>query len=251
MLLEGRNAVVYGGGGGIGAAMARGFARHGARVFLAGRTRARLAVVADEIRAIGGSADIAEVDALDEAAVDRHADAVVAAAGTLDISVNVISIGDVQGTPLAEMTLADFEAPVHNLVRTTFLTTRAAARHMMRQRRGVILIFGGYGDPLPGYHLGGLQVAFGAVESLRANLASELGPAGIRVVTLQTAGVPETIPADFDGAEAITRSIVERTMLGRAAGLEDVGDVAAFAASDLARSITGSAINMTCGAVVG
>jgi NAD(P)-dependent dehydrogenase (short-subunit alcohol dehydrogenase family) len=162
MLLEGRTAVIYGGGGTIGGAVARAFAREGARVFLAGRTQARLEEVANEIRSAGGVAETAGVDALDEEAVDRHADAVVAKAGGIDISFNLISHGDVQGTPLVEMALADFERPVLTAVRTMFLTSRAAARHMIKQGSGVIMAFGGYGDPMPGYHLGGLQVAFQA-----------------------------------------------------------------------------------------
>jgi NAD(P)-dependent dehydrogenase (short-subunit alcohol dehydrogenase family) len=249
--LEGRNAIIYGGGGRIGGAVARAFAREGATVHLAGRTLAPLQAVAGDIRAAGGSAQTAQVDALDAAAVDAHADAVAASAGSIDISFNLISHGDVQGTPLAEMALEDFERPVHTAVRTMFLTATAAARHMIRQGSGVILVFGGDGDPPRGHHLGGLQVAFGAMECLRRSLASELGPHGIRVVTLQTGGVPETIPAGFPRRDAIVDDIVGRTMLGRAATLADVGAVAAFAASDQARTITASAINITCGSVVG
>jgi 3-oxoacyl-[acyl-carrier protein] reductase len=250
VLLEGKNAVIYGGGGSIGGAVARAFAREGAKVHLAGRTLESLEAVAGEIRAGGGAAETALVDALDETAVDEHADAVAAGSGGIDISFNVISHGDVQGTPLAEMSYDDFARPVITAVRTTFLTSKAAARHMIRQRSGVILFFGGYGDPLPGYYLGGLQVAFGAVESFRRNLASELGPHGIRVLTLQTGGVPESLPQDFEGAEDIVRDIEGRTMLGRAATLDDVGNVAAFAASDLARSMTATALNITGGSVV-
>ncbi|MFC0552081.1 SDR family NAD(P)-dependent oxidoreductase [Planotetraspora thailandica] len=249
MLLKGKNAVIYGGGGAIGSAVAHVFAREGARVHLAGRTLERLDAVAGEIRASGGQAETAQVDALDEAAVDAHADAVVARAGSLDISFNLISHGDVQGTPLADMSLEDFERPVLTAVRTMFITSRAAARHMMKQRSGVILMFGGYGDPLP--RLGGLQVAFGALESLRRSLACELGPYGIRAVTLQTGGITEVLPEDFAPRQAIVDDIVGRTMLGRAASLEDVGNVAAFAASDRAQAITASAINITCGSVVG
>src|SRR5438128_2469086 len=208
MLLDGKNAVIYGAGGSIGGAVARAFAREGARVHLAGRTRETLEAVASEIRSSAGTAaaaGTAVVDALDENAVDEHADAIAAAAGSLDISVNLISHGDVQGTPLAEMSVADFERPVVTAVRTMFLTSRAAARHMITQGSGVILAFGGYGDPLPGHYLGGLQVAFGAIESLRRNLACELGPHGIRVVTLQTGGVPESITESFDRREAIVK----------------------------------------------
>ena len=250
MRLENKVALITGGGSGVGAAVARLFAREGAKVYLAGRTLESLEGVAGEFRSAGGLAETAQVDALDETAVDEHADALAASAGGIDISFNVISHGDVQGTPLAEMPLEDFERPVMTAVRTTFLTSRAAARHMIRQGSGVILAFGGYGDPLPDHYLGGLQVAFGAIESLRRNLACELGPHGIRVVTLQTGGVPEPIPESFDRREAITEEIEGRTMLKRAATLDDVGNVAAFAASDQARTITASALNITCGAIV-
>jgi NAD(P)-dependent dehydrogenase (short-subunit alcohol dehydrogenase family) len=248
MLLDGKNAAIYGGGGAIGGAVARAFAREGAQVFLAGRTLASLERVAGAIRADGGRAETATLDGLDEHAVDAHADAIVARAGTLDISFNLIAQGDVQGTPLAEMPLDDVLQPVVTSVRTFFLTARAAARHMRRQRSGVILTFGGYGDPVP--KLGGLQVAFGAVEALRRSLACELGPFGIRVLTIQTGGVPESIPADLDWRADVEAMIVRRTMLGRAASLADVGNVAVFAASDWARAMTATALNITCGAQV-
>lgn len=249
MLLEGKNALIYGGGGSIGGAVARVFAREGARVFLAGRTLATLERVAEEIRSSGGVAETAQVDALDERAVDEHADAVAERAGGIDVSFNLISYGDVQGTPLAEMACEDFERPIFTAVRTQFLTARAAARHMVRQGSGVILTFGGDGgrDPIRDYYSGGFQVALGAIDILRRQLAVELGPYGIRVVTLQSGGVPETITRDW--REAITESIVGSTMLKRAETLEDVGNVAAFVASDLARTVTATAINITCGRV--
>lgn len=97
MLLEGKNALIYGGGGSIGGAVARVFAREGARVFLAGRTLAPLERVAEEIRSSGGVAETAEVDALDERAVDEHADAVAERAGGIDVSFNLISYGTSRG----------------------------------------------------------------------------------------------------------------------------------------------------------
>jgi 3-oxoacyl-[acyl-carrier protein] reductase len=148
------------------------------------------------------------------------------------------------------MPLQDFERPVMTAVRAQFLTSRAAARHMISQGSGVILFFGGYGDPVPDYYIGGFQVALNAIESLRRQLASELGGHGIRAVTLQTGGVPETIPKSFDVREGITEGIVGQTMLKRAATLEDVGNVAAFAASDHARTMTATALNISCGAIV-
>src|SRR5438105_6568733 len=106
-LLEGKAAIIYGGGGGIGGGVARTFAREGATVFLAGRTREPLDAVAQDITAAGGSADVAVVDALDEQAVDDHVKDVVSKTGTVDVSFNLINRGDVQGVPLVDMTKDD------------------------------------------------------------------------------------------------------------------------------------------------
>jgi NAD(P)-dependent dehydrogenase (short-subunit alcohol dehydrogenase family) len=256
MPLENKNAVIYGGGGAIGGAVARIFAREGASVFLAGRTREKLEAVAGDIEAAGGSAEASVLDALDERAVDGYVDAVVQRAGSIDISFNLISYDDLQGTPLAEMELDDFERPVVNAIRTQFLTSRAAARHMIRQGSGVILTFGGEGgrDPIRDYtsggfqvYLGGFQVALGALDVLRRQLAVELGPHGIRVVTLQSGGVPETTREDW--REAITQNFMDTSMLRRVETLDDLGNVAAFAASDLAGTMTATAINITAGRV--
>ena len=137
MLLEDKTAVIYGGAGSIGSAAAAAFAREGARVYLAGRTRETLDQVVERIRKDGGSAQAAVVDALDGDQVDAHADAVAAAAGGIDISLNVIAHCDVQGTPLIDMDLDDFRRPVVNAISTTFLTACAAARHMRKAGRGV------------------------------------------------------------------------------------------------------------------
>jgi len=246
--------VIYGGGGAIGGAVARAFAREGARVFIAGRTRESLEEVAREIRPSEREIETAEVDALDEEAVNGFVDSVAERAGGVDISFNLVSVGDVQGTPLVEMALEDFERPVVNAVRTQILTARAAARHMIPQGSGVILTFGGSGarDPVRHYasggfqvYLGGFQVAMGALEVLRRQLAVELGAHGIRVVTINSGGVPETTSEEW--REAITENFVQTSMLKRVETLEDVGNVAAFAASDLARTITATSINITAG----
>ena len=253
MLLENKNAVIYGGAGSIGGAVARAFAREGARVFLAGRTPATLDAVAEQIRAAGGLAETAEVDALDEHAVDEHADAVAADAGGIDVSFNVITHPHTHGIPLAEMAVDDFVAPVETAARTTFLTARAAARHMIPRRSGVILAFGGPGDrsgPTRDYYLGGTQVAFDAIETIRRQLAVELGPHGVRVITLASGGVPESLPEGFEGREKIVEMIEQQTLLGRAATLEEIGNAAAFAASDWARSMTAAIVNVSCGALI-
>jgi 3-oxoacyl-[acyl-carrier protein] reductase len=248
MLLEHKVAVIYGAGGSIGGAVAQAFAREGANVFLAGRTKAKLNTLAEAIRALGGTAEAAVVDALDQRAVDAYVDKVAEQAGSIDISFNLIGIGDVQ-QPLNEISVEDFLQPITNAMRSHFLTTRAAARHMVKRRSGVILAFGGDGpQTLPG--LGGFKIALDAIEGLRRQWAVELGPHGIRVVTLKTGGVPESISDCFAEKATITASIEQDTLLKRAATLADVGNVAAFVASDQARTITSSAVNISCGALV-
>jgi len=245
LLLEDRNAVIHGGGGAIGGAIARALAREGARVFLTGRTRERLERTGQAIRDAGGAASVCVVDALDERAVEDHATAVAAAGGSIDICFNAISIGDVQGTPMHEMPVEDYMAPVVNAVRSSLITWSAAARRMARG--GVILAFGGEGAPPRGHHLGGLQTAFHAVEAMRRQLAVELGHRGVRVVTLRTGGVPETIE-DPERRERIGAGIAQASLLGRAATLEDVARAAVFAAAFPA--MTGATINVSAGTLL-
>src|SRR6476660_5079017 len=90
MLLENKNAVIYGAGGSVGGAVARAFAREGARVFLTGRNLEDINTLAKEIATAGGTAETAAVDALDEEAVAGHLDTVVDKAEKIDISFNAI-----------------------------------------------------------------------------------------------------------------------------------------------------------------
>jgi NAD(P)-dependent dehydrogenase (short-subunit alcohol dehydrogenase family) len=193
-------------------------------------------------------AETAVVDALDERAVDEYVDKVAEQAGYIDISFNLISYGDIQA-PLTEISVEDFTRPITTAMRTQFLTTRAAARHMIKRGAGVILAFGGDGpQTLPG--LGGFKVALDAIEGLRRQWACELGPYGIRVVTLRTGGIVETIPDDLAGRDEIIAGIQQAALLKWTATLADVGHVAAFVASDQARTMTATEVNISCGALM-
>ncbi len=252
MLLKNKTAIVYGAGGSVGGAIARAFAREGAVVHLTGRTATTLHAVADDITAMGGDAHPSVVDALDEAQVETHAAAVIAQSGRLDVSVNVISDQDVQGTPMVEMSVEDYLRPIEVAVRSKFLTARAAAKRMIPRRSGVIMTFGGTFDwhVTRKFHVGGIGATFDAVEAMRRQLACELGPHGIRVLTLRTGGLPETIPPGYPGYEDLRSWLRNQTLTGQAATLEDVGNLAVFGASDLARTVTGAELNMTVGAVL-
>jgi len=249
MLLENKVAVIYGAGGGIGRAVSAAFAREGAKVYLAGRTLEKLERAAEPIRAEGRAAETAIVDALDPQAVEGFVDTVVEQSGQIDISFNLIGVGDVQ-QPLMQIALDDFLQPITTTMRTQFITSKAAARHMIQCKTGVILAFGGSSVQTTMAGLGGFQISLEALESLRRQWAVELGQYGIRVVTLKTGGIPESIDDGFPEKQAITESIEQVTLLKRAATLEDVGNVAAFVASDLARSITATEVNISAGAIL-
>jgi 3-oxoacyl-[acyl-carrier protein] reductase len=257
MLLESKNAVIFGGGGSIGGAVARTFARQGANVFLAGRTREPLETVASDIEKMGGRAEVAELDALDERAVERHLGELVGSAGSVDISFNAISLRDVQLIPLVEMSREDFMSPIVTGMTTHFVTARVAARHMAARGSGVILTFSASAARahIPGVHVGGFGIACTAIEALTKQLAAELGPSGIRANCLRSEGIPESWEGasteEWSGStDEIEAFLKERSLLGRVTTLADVGNAAAFLASDRAAATTGTVFNLTSGTVV-
>ncbi|MDF3297554.1 SDR family NAD(P)-dependent oxidoreductase [Streptomyces tropicalis] len=254
MLLTDRTAVVYGAGGAIGGAVARAFAREGARVHLAGRTRATLEAVARDIEGAGGQAEPAVVDALDEAAVEKH----VAGIGDIDVSFNLVTRGDVQGAPLTELSVDDFLRPVLNGTRSAFLTARAAGRRMAARGSGVILALNSgsaHGSPM----MGGTGPADAAADALVRNLATELGPSGVRAVGMWAAGVPETLTRDKLAAvdpamaevdlDAVLAGLAGMRMTRRNPTLAEIAATAVFLASDRAAGITGTFVNVTGGMV--
>lgn len=258
-LLEGKNAIIYGAGGGIGGGVARTFAREGATVFLVGRTKATLQKVADEIASIGGRAQVAVVDALDEQAVDKHARSVVDQVGSIDVSFNLITRGDVQGTPLVEMKKDDLLRAVVNGLQSQFITARAAGRRMIEQRSGVILHLNSASAAGAQPGMGSTGPADGATETFMRYLAAELGPHNVRVCGIWTAAVVETLSKEKFAAvagksapepEMVVQMIAGMAALRRAPRLADVAEAAAFLASDRASGITGSMANVTCGLVL-
>jgi len=247
MLLKEKNAIVYGAAGSMGGAVARAFARAGANVFLAGRTLAKLDKVADEIRAEGGVAETAEVDAMDQSSVDAHADEVAKAAGRIDISFNAISIRTVQNIPLVKISLDDFMAPIVDACRTHFVTTTTAARHMTAQGSGVIVLLSSTSALESRHEMGGFNLACACIEALTRSLAGEVGRHGVRVVGLRPNFTPETVPRlTADDVQVL----VKDTLIGRLPRLAEVAESAVYLASDAAGAMTGTVLNLSCGAII-
>ena len=256
-LLAGKRAVIYGAAGAMGSAVARAFAREGAQLFLTGRTLERVQAVATELTQSGASATAAGFDALDRAAVEKHLDEVVRTAGGIDISFNLIGLGGDQGQPLTSMTHEAFAVTIDHAMRTHFLTATAAARRM--QGSGVILALTAQVARKPYVGSGGFGVACAAIEGLWRQLAIELGPGGIRLVTLRSSGSPDapgvaaaiTEHAKAAGVtlEAFEARIAEKTMLKHMPKMADIANAAVLAASDYSSSMTAAVLNCTCGEI--
>lgn len=258
MLLENKCAVIYGAGGAIGGAVADAFAREGARVFLTGRNADNVAAVAERITRSGGSAEVSVVDALDEQAVEAHLRHAVDRAGRIDISFNAIGIGYTLGVPLPELTPEVFSGPIAEVMRTQFITTTAAARHMTAKGSGVILAITAPPGRAAIADSGNFGVACAAIEGLCRQLAVDLGPRGIRVVCLRSAGSPDALQevfaylAEQQGTtpELFEAGVAATTLLKRLPLLAEVGNAAALMASDHASAMTGTVADVTCGTTV-
>lgn len=258
MLLDGKTIVVYGAAGAVGSAVAGAFAREGAAVYLAGRTRGSLESVAAAISRNGGTAAVHVVDALDEEQIIGHLDQVVADRGGVDVSFNAVAVDHIQGVALGQMSLPEVVDPVARRVATHLLTARAAAKHMAVRGTGVILTFSADAARLAYANIGSFGIACAAVEALTRSLAAELGPQGIRVVCLRSMGSPDAPGVEnaweqvFDASATPEQRRDERaalTMLGHSPSLPEVGNVAVLMASDYASPLTATVINVTCGEI--
>lgn len=257
MLLQHKNAVIYGAGGSMGGAVARAFAAAGARVFLTGRHYDPVKRVADDISRLDGSVDMAVVDAMDEAAVKHHLQQVTEKAGKVDISFNAVGIDVIQNVPLLQLSAADYVEPVSRTLHTRFITARAAAQVMQGQKAGVIISLtatpGGIGYP----YTGGFAAACAAVESLSRNMAIELGIYGIRVVNIRSGGSPdsrvfkEMTEKHPEIMEPVLKGMKADTSLKQLPLMEHIAQTAVFLASDMATAVTGVTIDVTAGTTAG
>jgi NAD(P)-dependent dehydrogenase (short-subunit alcohol dehydrogenase family) len=261
MLLANKIAIIYGAGGAVGSTIAETFAREGAKVFLTGRNKEKVDVVVKKIKAAGGYAESAQVDALNEQAIAEHLNSVIAKEGHVDISFNAVGLRNttLQGVPLVDLEASQFMAPLLSHVLSNFLTGRIAGRHMAANGSGVIMTVTSSPSRVAIPHMGGVAVAMAAEETLIRNLSAELGPKGVRAVGLRPQGMPDsdTIKEVYSlhaKANGITREqfhdMIERgTHRKRLPSLQEMAEVAAFAASDRASAMTGTIVNMSMGVI--
>lgn len=257
LLLKNKIALVYGAGY-ISSAVARAFAREGAHVYVAARSQQHSSKLVADIKKDGGIASFTEVDVLDKGSVEAFVDGVVAKAGRIDISFCATAVpGGEQGAALSEITCDDFMIPIIHYTKAQFLTTNAAGRHMVKQGSGVLMMITATPSKIPIPFTTGFGPAWAAIEALFRTLSAELGPQGVRTIGLFSAGSPESqesITKTFrQNAEVDKRvqewKFVHRNLLGKWPTLEQVGNMAAFMASDKAGVTTGTSADITGGMI--
>lgn len=259
--LKNKVALIYGNGG-VGSAVAREFAKEGAHVYLAGRTHAKMEAIAKDIRAAGGIIETSKIDALIEKQVEEHLKAVVEKEGRIDISFNAIGLPQTghQGTAFTELSLEKYLHPVTYYSQSHFITSRAAARIMVAQKQGVIIM----NTPSPARisvpFMGGMPATWSAIEALSRTIAAECGAHGVRSVCILTSAMPDTPLIDeVYGLHAKAHGISyqqfhagmeSRTYTKRLTSINDLAKASVFVASDEGQSITGAILNLTAGLVV-
>lgn len=263
-MLAGRNAVIFGGSGAIGSAVAHVLAREGARVQLGARHEEPLDQIAQEIRRTGGKADVFSVDALDEKGMFDAVAQTAQRTGDIDIVVNATGFMHDQGKELSELSHAEFVQGYSPFLTAQFNISKAISPWMGRKREGafITVVAPAGAMAIPG-HLGHI-VACAGMEAFSKALASEWGPRNIRVLCLRAHAIAGAIEAgSYTGqlfapkAEAMGLSVndwlggaAQATMLGRLPTLSQVAETIAFLSSHHAGAMTAATVNMTAGATV-
>jgi 3-oxoacyl-[acyl-carrier protein] reductase len=262
-ILKGKHAVVFGAGGSIGTAVAKEFATEGAEVFLSGRTKSTVEAVAAQIIANGSRAHAAAIDTFDDAAVNQYINGIVKQTGKIDIVLDAagpLAKEYGNGKLAVDLPIDQFMVPLETMVKSRFITACAAARHMVKQRSGVIIFV--TGSPARPHVPGATAIgaAFGAIENLTANLAFEVSPFGVRAVCVRTlANVDSRSIQDTMGVLAgqlnITKDqamaqIAQSNFLRVPATVQDTANAAVLVASDRGRMLTGTVVNATAGAAL-
>lgn len=178
-----QNALIFAAYGEISAAVARRLAQLGANVHLSGRNLDRVTELAKEIRSGGGTATSTRVDACNEDEVEAFI-ADVSSRGTIDFAFNGIGPRAAEAeyaTPSPSLPYRKFVMALETIAGSQFLTARAAAPYMLRQKSGVIVLLSATLMSAPVPLMAGVTAACGAVEAMTMVLAAECGGAGVRV----------------------------------------------------------------------
>ncbi|WP_339823734.1 SDR family oxidoreductase [uncultured Parasphingorhabdus sp.] len=261
---ENKRAVILGGSGAIGSAVAMTLARRGAEIHLGGRSVASVENSAKCIRDAGGTVFAFQADVLDPDELDRKARQLAEDHGPVDIVLNATGFMHDQGKEIAEISAKEFLHDVEIFLAAAFNVAKAFTPHMGGDRPGVIVsvVAPASKMAIPGHvsHI----VACAGVEAFSKALAAELGPRNIRSVCLRTHAIVDAIDAGsytlnlFEPkAKALGLTVPEwleaaaqTTMTKRLPTLAQVAETITFIASEHSAAMTGTIVNMTAGAIV-
>ncbi|MBJ9266023.1 SDR family oxidoreductase [Citrobacter freundii] len=262
MLLAGKVAVIFGGSGAIGSAVAQAMAREGAHVYLGARSQEKLDWTASRLRTAGGTVDTFITDVLDEHDASKQITQLAQQTGGIDVVVNATGFMHEQGKRIEALSLPEFMGGITPFLSAQFNIAKSVTPHMGGDRAGVILTVVAPAAPMamPG-HLGHI-VGCAGTEAFIIALASELGPANVRVVGVRSHAIVDAVAAgsytgEIFSAKAQSMGITvdqwlagaaQSTMLGRLPTLAQIAEVMTFLASDHAAAITATVVNITGGA---
>ena len=243
-LLDGKTAIVTGGGGGIGRGITERFAAEGAAVTIAEIDEGRAAETTASIRAAGGTVEPVVADVRDAADVDRVVAAALAADGRVDVLVN--NVGHYGGIrkPFHESTPEEWLDLYRVNLEHVLLTTRAVLGPMVEQGSGAIVSVSTI-EAFRGIPTRAVYAAFKAgITGLTKSLALEYAQHGIRVNAIAP-DVTETLQVPYStwlhpGDEALVPLWVP---VGRFGTPDDLAGVALFLASDLSAFVTGTTVH--------
>ena len=258
MELHGKIAVVTGGGRGIGRAIALAYAREGADLVLASRSKEALEETRAMVEALGRKALVVPMDIRQEENVRNLATQALGHFGRVDLLVNNSGIGG-PTAPLWEIAPADWEETFAVNVTGTCLCCRAFLPAMIEQHSGCIVIIGSMTGKRPLFGRTPYAASKMALVGLARTLAWEVGSYGIRVNVISPGGVEgeriEWVIRKQAEAKGISidearREFTSSSPLGRLVPASDVAEAAVFLASDRAASITGEDLNVSAGTVM-
>ncbi|MDQ6629383.1 MAG: glucose 1-dehydrogenase [Pseudomonadota bacterium] len=235
--LDGRIALVTGGGSGLGLAMARGLAEAGATVVLNGRTTARLEAAAAELVGAGLRAEVAAFDVTDSAAVTAAISAIEARLGSVDILVN--NAGMTRRGPLESLSDDDWRKVMATNLDSAFFAARAVVPGMKRKGSGAIVNTCSVMSTLARPSTLPYAVSKGGLAMLTRGLGVELAPFGIRVNGVAPGFFKTDLTAALTTNAEFDAWVCKRTPAGRWGASEELAGIAVFLASDAASYITG------------
>ena len=264
MLLKGKVAVIFGGSGAIGTAIAKVFIREGADVYLCARDLNKLQNIAAQLQQLGSVVHIASIDVLDSQSINNTVAQIAQETGGLDLVINATSFIHNQGKEILELNLDEFVGGINPFLTAQFNISKAVVPYMGGDRGGTMIsiVAPSARMAIPG-HLGHI-VGCAGIEAFIKALASELGPKNIRVLGVRSHAISDAVQAGsytrelFETkAQAMGLSIgqwlegaAQSTMLKRLPTLSQVAETVAFLASEHANSMTATVVNMTAGAII-